>query len=215
MTEQNLLDGNVEQIQEAVAEITDLDQVQALIDAENGEGGKHRKGVLSALERRADQLAAAPENADLRPATEPVDADGFYAQILQGDLPMIHDQVSKITREADLDQVERLEQAGRKRAGVFMVVAQRRKALEPQAKRKGKVKPPVWLDTDGNVHHLKGIRLVNDLRVYPDRGYASQVYDAELEGHTGRYKALLSLENGMPIGGTMGEYLRRIYADGE
>lgn len=51
------LDGSVEDLSAYLANVSDLNEVQALIDAETA--GKSRKGALTALEARRDELLAA------------------------------------------------------------------------------------------------------------------------------------------------------------
>lgn len=50
------LDGSVEELTAHLASVTDADEVQKLIDAETA--GKSRKGALSALEARRDEILA-------------------------------------------------------------------------------------------------------------------------------------------------------------
>lgn len=51
------LDGSVDDLAEHLATLNDVDEVQKLIDAESA--GKARKGAISALEARRDELLAA------------------------------------------------------------------------------------------------------------------------------------------------------------
>lgn len=208
----NLAKMNAEQIVEAVAKLEDVEDVQTLATAE--QAGKNRVTVLRALDARLADLDNVPGTGGAGDVpSEAVDVDGYWAQVLQGDIVMVRNAVERVTSAYELDAIDKLEMAGRKRAGVFMVTKQRRVALMPPAERRGKVKPPVWLDETGEVRHLNGVTLVGPAKPYPERGYVAQVYEADLPGHSGTYKAHLSLVNGLPIGGTMGDYLRRIYTD--
>lgn len=216
---------SIKQLAATLPLMDDAEEVQALLDMEQASTDPApRSGAIAEIEKRAEQLAAAPatppaagEHASSPPPAA-ADVDGYLADVLAGDASTVKRKLETITNEHDLAQLVSIEssEGGRHRIQVYSMIEQRKRAIAPVKKKKGQVKPPVWLNIDtGEIMHQKEVRLIGPPVALPERGIVSQVYDCDLPEHNGRFKAQLSLVNGIPIGGTMGDYLQRIHAKPE